>query len=169
MTIDPVKIPQNVYIEDRIIGPVTLKQIMIIMISSGVSYALWAIMRSNGMASGIHTAIAWTPTLIGALFAFVKINGISLLRMVLLFLERIDKPARRVWMPHKGIYINIITSTPSKKEPSTHSEKKQQESQIEELSRVLDQGPPEPVQQDRIQVNKRKKPIDDISPAPSHA
>lgn len=200
MAIEPVKIPQNIYVEDRIIGPITLKQIMIVMGSSGISYAIWAVMKSAGPVSGVQTFLSWTPTIIGILFAFVKINGISLFRIVLLLLERIDKPARRVWMPRKGIYVNIVTKQPEKKDTSKEDQKARESSQIEELSRVLDQGPPEvtevteeeaakakPVKRDRIQADKRKKPVDDIqkpqderssgsgglfrdiSPPPSHA
>lgn len=192
MAIEPVKIPQNVYVEDRIIGPITLKQIMIVLGSSGLSYALWAMTRSAG---GVQSILAWIPTFIGVIFAFVKINGISLFRIVLLLIERIDKPARRVWMPRQGIYINIVTKKEPTKEDTKHARKTAQESQIEELSRVLDQGPPEetdvaeikPVRPERIQANKLKKPVDDIkknsdqpntfpgglmrdiSPPPSHA
>lgn len=185
MPIEPVKIPQNVYVEDRIIGPITLRQIMIVMGSSGISYAIWAIMRQSGATSAVHTFFAWTPTMIGVAFAFVKINGISLLRILLLLAERLDKPARRVWTPREGIYVNIITKSSSKK--NTDTTKKQnikEESQIEELSRVLDQGPqedvtptqevtdievnqsPKPVKKDRIQAERRKKPVDDIKQTP---
>lgn len=193
MAIDPVKIPQNVYVEDRIIGPITLKQIMIVMASSGLSYTIWAIMRQSGMSSGANTLFAWIPTVIGTAFAFVKINGISLFRIMLLLIERIDKPARRVWTPRKGIYVNIATAKkdPSKKDKETDKkqiQKTQQEGEIEELSRLLDQGPPEeaeesvaeaeakamrqadtpskPVKRERIQADKRKKPVDDIRQTP---
>ena len=40
MPIEPVKIPQNVYIEDRIVGPLTLRQTLIMAIGGGFSYAL---------------------------------------------------------------------------------------------------------------------------------
>ena len=183
MAIEPVKIPQNVYVEDRIIGPITLKQIMIVMVSSGLSYTIWAIMRQSGADSGANTLLAWIPTVIGAAFAFVKINGISLFRIMLLLIERMDKPAKRVWTPRQGIYINITTiKDPSKKDKETGKkqiQKTQQEDQIEELSRLLDQGPPEengeqaseqpskPVKRNRIQADKRKKPVDDIRQTPN--
>ncbi|MDA0376158.1 MAG: PrgI family protein [bacterium] len=174
MPIDAVKIPQNVYVEDRIIGPVTLRQIMIIMISTGISYAIWAAMKASGPTSSIQTAIAWMPAGIGTIFSFVKINGLSLLRIMLLLFEKLDKPSRRIWMPRQGIYINIVTK-PKEKSSNPDIEKKTQqkgEAQIEELSKLLDQGPHEqevttkqkPVNPSRIQVEKREKPVDDIAP-----
>lgn len=182
MSIDPVKIPQNVYVEDRIIGPITLKQIMIIMISAGISYAIWAAMKSAGPVSSIQSGLAWTPTVLGVVFAFVKINGLSLLRIILLTLERLDKPATRVWVPRQGIYVNIVTKE-RKKAPSQQAPvDKKDNDHIQELSRVLDQGPeeeeegdsivptknsetpPKPVNPKRVQAEKRKKPVDDIAP-----
>ncbi len=144
MTIDPVKIPQNVYVEDRIIGPITLRQIMIVLAGSGVSYGIWAAMKSAGTVSPIQTGIAWIPAVIAAAFAFVKINGISLFRIVLLSLERINKPAMRVWQPRRGIYINIVTKkAPKANEDIERKREMRRKTAIEELSKVLDQGPPE--------------------------
>lgn len=181
MPIDPVKIPQNVYVEDRIIGPITLRQIMVVMISSGISYAIWAAMRSVGPITGFQTVIAWIPAGIGTIFSFVTINGISLLKILLLSLEKIDKPSRRIWMPRQGIYINIVTKPKEKNSNPDIVKKTQQkgEAQIEELSKLLDQGPREeekeetattqlqkPVNPNRIKAEKRQKPVDDIAPPP---
>ncbi len=189
MPIEAVKIPQNVYVEDRIIGPITLRQLMITMASAGISYAIWAAMKSSGPVTPIETGIAWIPTVIGILFAFVKINGISLLRIILLLVERIDKPARRVWMPRQGIYINITTNVEKKTGAQEEMKMKNQskhDTHLEELSLILDQGPSEadvppenneevvsthprvigntPVDPSRISVQQRRKPVDDIAP-----
>ena len=144
MPIDPVKIPQNVYVEDRIIGPVTLRQIMIILGGAGVSYGIWAVMKAAGPVSVVQTGVAWLPCVIAVLFAFVSINGISLFRIVLLAIERVNKPSRRTWQPREGISINIVTKTPQKENEDLQKKKEQKENTaIEELSKVLDQGPPE--------------------------
>lgn len=189
MPIEPVKIPQNVYVADRIIGPITLKQIMITMVSAGISYAIWASMKATGSTDSVTSTLAWIPTIIGALFAFVKINGISLFRMMLLGIERLDKPSRRVWSPRDGIYVNIVTR-PSKRNVSSATTKNTEKPELEALSVLLDNGPEEqeeaassPVQKNRVQAERRKKPVDDItvpkthnggilrdvSPPPSHA
>lgn len=178
MAIEPVKIPQNVYVEDRIIGPITLKQIMIVMGSSGLSYAIWAMVQSAGGTTPVHTFLSWTPTMIGIAFAFVKINGISLFRILLLAIERIDKPAKRVWMPRRGIYVNIVTVKSQKhvKEKTQEETRTKEQSEIEELSRLLDEGPKQQeeseqmkaVRPERITAEKRRKPVDDIQKAPNY-
>ena len=59
MAIEPVKIPQNVYVEDRIIGPVTLKQLAMVGIGMGISYAIFASVNKNGTV-GIPISVAWS-------------------------------------------------------------------------------------------------------------
>ncbi len=142
MAIDAVKIPQNIYVEDRIVGPVTLRQIIICLMGMGVSYALWSLLKSAGLENILITAIAWIPTGIAAAFAFVKINGISLLRFVLLNIEKSQKPRFRQWQPRVGISINVRTIVPKahgsgKAAPQAHETR----NRIEELSAVLDAGP----------------------------
>jgi hypothetical protein len=140
MPIDPIKIPQNVYIEDRIVGPLTLKQIIVVAIGCGFSYAIFAmLMQSFGTVSLPLTVMVWTPGALSFVFAFIKINDLSMLRICLLFMERINKPATRTWAPRRGISINIRTfSTPQKAvaPPPTAAQKKSR--QIDELSEMLD-------------------------------
>lgn len=151
MTIDPVKIPQNVYVEDRIIGSVTLRQIIICLLTGGLSYGIFASLKSAGAMSMVTGVLAWTPLVIGAAFAFVKINGISLTRFVLLILEKMDKPAVRVWAPRRGIMISIGAAS-LKTDREIAQEKKVEEAKkraeekrrrIHELSELLDKGPEE--------------------------
>lgn len=109
MAINPVKIPQNVYVEDRIIGPVTLRQIMITGAGAGISYLLYSAFIRSGLTELAFQILAWVPALIGAAFAFLRINDLSLFRIILLMIESMNKPHTRTWVPHAGITINIVT------------------------------------------------------------
>jgi hypothetical protein len=113
MPIDPVKIPQNVYIEDRIVGPLTLKQIIIVGAGCGLSYALWSVMtQAQGGNIGIPlTVIVWSPGALSAVFAFFKLNDLTLFQLALLTFERMNKAPVRTWTPRKGITVNIRTFT----------------------------------------------------------
>lgn len=117
MPIEPIKIPQNVYVEDRIIGPITLKQLIIIGIGAGFSYILYATASKGGPVSLPYTVALWSPSLVAAAFAFLKINDLSLFNIILLSIEHMNKPNTRTWAMHPGISINIVTKPPS------HSEK----------------------------------------------
>lgn len=143
MAIDPVKIPQNVYVEDRIVGPITLRQLIIVLLTGGFSYMLWTgIKTSTGYVDIPLSILAWTPCAIGAAFAFIKIQGISLFRLCLLLVEKMDKPAVRQWAPRRGISINFqFSSTKKDKGRSAPAPVQPHQEKLEELSILLDRGP----------------------------
>jgi hypothetical protein len=81
------------------------------------------------------------------IFAFVRVNDLSMLRLCLLMLERMQKPSTRTWTPRRGIIVNIRTfSTPKKQEEEAHAAAPMQQKiqQFNELSKMLDQ-PLDPV------------------------
>lgn len=137
MAIDPVKIPQNVYVEDRIIGPVTLKQLIIVGFGAGFSYVLYA-MASKAGPPGLPLTIAlWSPTAVAASFAFLKINDLSLFNIILLMIEHMNKPPVRRWTPHPGISINIVTH-PTKEAPAQEKVKDTHSQKLEEMTKKLE-------------------------------
>ena len=146
MPIDPVKIPQNVYIEDRIVGPLTLKQTLIMAGGGGFSYALYgSLSKAYGSLSLPIVILVWIPFVICMVFALVKINDLSLAKICLLLLERFHKPTVRTWAPRRGISINIRTQV--LKEDNEKLVRHQQEvakgaetkEKIKQLSSLLDQ------------------------------
>jgi hypothetical protein len=143
MPIDPVKIPQNVYIEDRVVGPLSLRQIIIMALGGGLSYMLYASWdKANGSVSIPVAVVLWMPAVIAAAFALVKINDLSLMRICFLLLEKANKPKIRTWTPRTGISINIRTA-PKKEEPKKEEAKKQDtHSEIRSLSSMVDRGIP---------------------------
>lgn len=140
MAIDAVKIPQNVYVEERILGPITLRQIIITMIGGAISWVIWSGIKSAGGVTIVSGILSWTPAVIAAAFAFVKINDISLFRLLLLLIERMEKPATRVWGPRQGLMISIRVSTDKRKRKKGEEVKKERKTKerIEELSELLD-------------------------------
>lgn len=140
MPIEPVKIPQNVQIEDRIIGTVTLRQLIITIIGCGISYAIWSsLQKILGTVNIVVSIIVWIPAVIFIAFAFVKVYDLSLLRIVLLMIEKSVKPQTRTWAPRTGIStINPRAfAKPEKKKRSAGTEQEKPPS-IEELSSMLD-------------------------------
>lgn len=137
MPLESVKVPQNVYVEDRIIGPITLRHLVILGVGAGISYVLWAIVSANGQPAVPITVLAWSPTAIAAAFAFVKINDISMTRMLLLMLEGGNKPNTRTWSTHGGISINIVTK-PKKSDDVQGAKVVHEVSRLEELTKQLE-------------------------------
>jgi hypothetical protein len=139
MPIQPVKIPQNVYIEDRIVGPLTLRQIIIVAIGGGFSYLLWSsLAKAYGSVSLPLTVMVWLPGVVSAAFAFVKVNDLSMAKLCLLLFERMNKPPRRTWAPRRGITINIRTIPPSHTKATVASQPEPSDHRLEELSGILD-------------------------------
>lgn len=140
---DPVKIPQNVHVEDRIIGPVSLRQLIIVMIGGAISYTIWSgiKMANGGAASVTATVLSWIPCAIAAIFAFVTINHVSMFKLCLLLIERADKAPVRVWSPRTGISIDIQTYKHMhqiEENKTKTPEKKVPQSDWDTLSSVLD-------------------------------
>ena len=145
MPTEPVKIPQNVYIEDRIIGPLSLRQIIIMALGAGFSYLLFSSYdKAVGNVGIPMTIILWTPAAIAAAFAMVNINDLSLARICMLVAERMVKPSVRTWAPREGISITIHTSRvrEQEQEQKTAAGMPSTEKQISELSHVMDRQLP---------------------------
>jgi hypothetical protein len=182
MSIDPVKIPQNVYVEDRIIGPVTLRQIFLTLGGGGVSYAMFALVKQAGKLTLFTGLLSWSPLIIMAAFAFIKINGISLFRFSLLMAEKSGKPTVRYWQPRVGISITPKNFIPKKaKIIDSFSHSQEEYDEIANLSSVLDtgislkekkaeqmeeSGSGLPVQKDRVSVETpTEKSVDTVTAA----
>ncbi len=138
MPIQAVKIPQNVYVEDRIIGPVTLKQLGITGIGAGISYVLYAMATKSGFTGVPTIAICWSPTLVAAMFAFMKINDLSLLQIILLTIENMNKPNIRYWSPHSGLTINLITRQTEKDLDKKRGPETDSAAKLMEVTKQLD-------------------------------
>ena len=145
---DPVKIPQNVYIEDHIVGPLSLRQLIIIMIGGGFSYALYSlIQKAYGSVNIPITILVWLPCAVAAAFALVKINDLSLLRICLLMVERSNKAPVRTWAPRRGISINFKGVAILEEKAATPALSQQTidtntQTRIQELSSVVDRALP---------------------------
>lgn len=168
MPIQPIKIPQNVYIEDHIVGPLTLKQMLIVGIGAGFSYALYGMLtKAYGALPLPMTIIVWIPAAIAGMFAFVRINDISLFRLLLLTIEKINKPSTRVWSPRRGITINIrtfVAPEDTKQRTEAKQETEVEHAQFSELSAILDQKTEEVEQAEEAEEEEHISSMSSPSP-----
>lgn len=144
MALEPLKIPQNIYIEDRIIGPITLRQIIVSGIGGGISYVIWGMFSAaNGGATPLPlTILSAIPFVISLAIAFVKINDLSLIHIGLLILEGMNKPKVRTFSPRKGISIHIRTFTEAPKQKmGVSAEKQEGYRKLDDLTAILDNSP----------------------------
>ena len=90
--------PQFIDVEDRIIGPITTRQFVMIVIGGVIIFASYKILD---MAGFIITALFVAGMVV--LFGFVKINGRRFHEFVKSMLDVLRRPRVRVWSKQVSI------------------------------------------------------------------
>lgn len=136
------KVPQNVQMADKIIGPLTLKHMIIIGAGGGLAYLIYTILSRDFFWE------VWLPpvaiiTIITLLIAFVKIHNVSFEKFFLLFLEHVLVPRKRTWMKATGEVFGASLIQPKqslRKKKSTNKSKKAAETMknLDDITKVLD-------------------------------
>lgn len=144
------KIPQNVGIEDKIVGPFSLRQLIIIAIGAGVSYVLFVVTSRIYELNILEYIFLALPALFSLALAMLKIHNVSFGKYILLMLEFAIKPKKRMW-DHRGISALVAPDLTGKK---TDGKKKEQTPKkargnvnLSDLSATLDSGGFEHVEQ----------------------
>lgn len=137
------KIPQDVQMEDKIVGPLTLKQLLIVAVGGGLDYVLYVSL------SKVYVLTVWIlPVVIIALLtlaiAFIKIQSIPFMRYILLSMEYYLKPRKRLWVGGGGEVFISITQPEPKTKAQLAQDKQQKKTvpknldNLDELTRILD-------------------------------
>jgi len=139
------KVPQDVGIEDKIVGPLTLRHLIILGVGGGIAYFLYITLIKN------YYMEIWLPpvaliSIITLAIAFLRIQHISFSKWVLLMIESAMLPHKRIWDKRESTQFLFSHSISKKK--TTEGKKKQveeralkkekQASQLEELTKTLD-------------------------------
>ncbi len=124
------KIPQNVEIEDKIVGPFTLRRLIICGIGFGIAYIFYISLAKD------YYAEIWAPpvvffSLLTVLIAFVEIRHISFTKWVLLMLESMINPNRRIWDKQESTQFLWATISP---QPIKEKEEKKSIQEIQKES-----------------------------------
>lgn len=129
-------VPQFIDVEDKIIGPITVRQFIIILAAFLMAVAFYRIFTFTAflIISGIIFIIA-------AIFAFYRVNGMPFHFFILNFFQTIKRPNLRVWNHMIG---KIETEFISENElenanPKTiKKERRMGSSHLAELSLIVD-------------------------------
>lgn len=129
-------IPQFIDTEDRIIGPLTLKQFLWLLGGGGILTAVWMATKNVGIF-----VIAAIP--IGSLFfalAFIKINGRPLITFITNVILYMTRPQGYIWkrMYEQHRESNVVVQKHVRKDSMPKKDFSQ--SKIAELAWVLDTG-----------------------------
>jgi len=90
-------VPQFLDIEPRIIGPITARQFILMLVVVLLDFVVY---RIFGTSIPLMLLFAIPITGLGAAFAFGKVNGQPLHVLVINGIQTVRRPAKRVWDKH---------------------------------------------------------------------
>lgn len=130
-------VPQFIEVEDKILGPITIRQFLIILAGGIIDFLGW---RYGDMA--MFTLVLSLSGGLTLLFAFVKINGQSFHYFVLNIIQTGKKPSLRIWKKdYTNDQLNDMRKQGENIEAIVHVEKKKVRRQhIHDLSLVVNTG-----------------------------
>jgi hypothetical protein len=130
-------VPQFIDVEDKILGPITTRQFSIIFATALIEFILYRIFTL------LYFAIIGSPILIiGATFAFAKVNGMPFHLFFLNITQTIRRPKIRVWFNELN-NAEILAAMAAPPPPSKKIEPTKEAitgSRLQELSLVANTG-----------------------------
>lgn len=136
------KVPQNVQMADKIVGPLTLRHMIIIGAGGGLAYLVYVILARS------YYWEVWLPpvaiiSIATLLIAFLKIYNLPFGKFVILFLEYIFIPRKRAWIKSSAEIIGMKQITKESKKSKEKNMKKGKKAQqtikkINDITEILD-------------------------------
>lgn len=131
------KVPQNVQREDTIIGPVTMRQLIICGGGGAITYIIYV-----ALAKKYYAEVWLLPVALSAIltltFAFVKVHGMTFMRFLLYLIEYMFLPKKRVFVKGAGdVFVSEI-SVSTQKKPAHEEKPMKPKKSIDELVKILD-------------------------------
>jgi len=130
------KIPQNIDMEDKIVGPFTMKQFIYLLVSGFIVYSWWNF--SNTFISPppiiVFIPLGVPVGILGLCFALLKINDRPFEFFVLSIIRFIFAPKKTMWREgYKPPEVIVKDTIVEEKEKTVRDTKT-----LDELSKVLD-------------------------------
>jgi len=132
--------PQFIDVEDRIIGPITTRQFVMIIIGGVVAFASYKFFDT-----ALFVLVSFLVSVSVILFGFVKINGRYLAPFLKSMIESLKRPSKRVW--YKNIPASILDKNKEGKSDSSQivdknfvSKRKIEPKSLSQLALLVDTG-----------------------------
>ncbi len=125
-------VPQFTDVEDKLIGPLTLKQFLVLLATGGVILLFYSILK----ISFFFFIFALPVALLGLALAFGKFNGLPMLGYFPALVNYLVRPKVRIF---KREEVNISISYKAEKKPETKAIVEAPTSRLQKLAYLLDQ------------------------------
>lgn len=133
MATGPFAVPQFIDVENKIFGPITTRQFILIMIAGMIDFIFYKILYFN-----TFVVLASLVTGIACIIAFLRINGMPFHYFLLNLIQTLIKPTFRIWRKEQITSLPLPEKAEVKKEfipkPSIPS------SRLTSLSLVVNTG-----------------------------
>jgi len=136
------KVPQNVQMADKIVGPLTLRHMIIIGSGGGLAYLVYVILAQNYYWEVWLFPVAFI-VIVTLLIAFVKIYNLSFGKFAILFMEYLFLPRKRQWTKSSAEIFNRQQIQTKNKKKKVQKKKKGEEAaktirKIDDLTKMID-------------------------------
>lgn len=148
-------VPQFIEVESKIIGPISARQFVIILISGAICFVLFRMFSALVFVPGIFFFGG-----IGFLLAFGKINGQNMHYVILNFLYTLRRPRLKIWK--RSEYYELQSKKVEVEEEVIVQKGAVTESRLASMSLMVDTGgvyqdqtqlPQQPMQQMNVPVD----------------
>lgn len=106
------KVPQDVLRPDKIVGFLTLRQLIIVAFGAGIAYSLYIILSKQYLLEIWLPPVAFV-SLVTAAFAFVRFHDLQFEKLILVFIEYKFRPRARTWQKMMGdTVLSVLAPVP---------------------------------------------------------
>lgn len=159
------KVPQNIDMQDKIIGPLTLIQFIYLMAGGMIIYIFY-----ETLEGGIFYLIAFPAGFLALALAFLKVQDQPFSKFLLSLLYFLTRPKKQVWykIPESEKFAEELKEKKKEeKQDSKDTHKKVEKSELEKLALLLDtQGLPQDQKKkqtaSKTKATKNKKPKNEL-------
>ncbi len=130
------KVPQNIDMEDRIVGPLTMTQFVYLLVGGMLIYLAWLLLTPTSFWF-VAIPVGFTSLC----FAFLKVQDQPLPKFLGAALLYALRPKSRVWQKEEMVeHLKIVSKQPSQPEEQSPEQVGPSASELEELAARLDLG-----------------------------
>lgn len=130
-------VPKNIDLEDKIIGPMTLRQFLYVLVGGTIAYALIKKIGGPGGNNSLALTLAIPVALFSLALAFVKVQERPFADFLSSFFTFLSRPRQRIWQKRKAEQDLIVED---QKHDDTNKVVKKSVSveKISDLTKILD-------------------------------
>lgn len=134
------KIPHKIYKEDKLVGPLTLKQFLYILGGASISFVTYQYHLQGYLFFIEFFLIATLISALALALAFLKINGRPFIFFLTNLISYTFIPKKRLWRKDNSITFKLARLKSTQLVGKVDAQKEIPRSQLEQLANILDTG-----------------------------